>query len=524
MDTILSISPVYSQTQHIKDVLQPYGGQYQVIGTVDNSVLGMSLIEASRPDYVIMPAYMSFWNAEDLISHLLPRGITPAFIILHDGGHFRLEGTVAPQVSVVLPEEYPSEESLLMALRTAPVQFAPASIRSSGPPQYNATIQHSLEVMELLMGLVPLQTGEAQKHFGRLRVGDNDCWLLLGAPPATAGEQMNLFSQIENLEAVFSQLSVLLAPLGKNEVCVYRESNLCILLAGGQRREPDWPRLIQRVNQTLPRFGVSQMQFEISDAPLPLERWPGQCQELLRLRQIRFFCSPPCLQPKFRASYQLPVTQAQIHDKLSVLSIALHNRRRQEVSKTLRILEDMVSHSLSQDLYSFVTIQLAVQHSQMQYSYGLQDAGGDLAACFRQFDSVRAAFDFFDSVFASLCDRLGQVTGSANQIIADVCSYIEQNLSERLTLDVAARHAHVSATYLCRLFKRETGSSFNHYVSRRRIERAIQLLETPRRITDIAGMVGFDNAKYFSQVFKKQTGKTPQTYRLELRGEKEDVL
>ena len=48
-------------------------------------------------------------------------------------------------------------------------------------------------------------------------------------------------------------------------------------------------------------------------------------------------------------------------------------------------------------------------------------------------------------------------------------------------------------------------------------QRAMQLLETPYKIIDIAGMVGFDNAKYFSQVFKKQVGKTPQQYRTELR-------
>lgn len=47
----------------------------------------------------------------------------------------------------------------------------------------------------------------------------------------------------------------------------------------------------------------------------------------------------------------------------------------------------------------------------------------------------------------------------------------------------------------------------------------MQLLETHYKIIDIAGMVGFENAKYFSQVFRRQVGKTPQQYRLELRKE-----
>ena len=51
--------------------------------------------------------------------------------------------------------------------------------------------------------------------------------------------------------------------------------------------------------------------------------------------------------------------------------------------------------------------------------------------------------------------------------------------------------------------------------------RAKQLLQTKDRIIDIAGNVGFENSKYFSQVFKKQTGMTPQEYRAAMQKEAE---
>ena len=92
--------------------------------------------------------------------------------------------------------------------------------------------------------------------------------------------------------------------------------------------------------------------------------------------------------------------------------------------------------------------------------------------------------------------------------------YIQDHLADPLSLEVLAGHVHVSASYLSRLFRKETGETFNSFVTAQRIQEAARLLrETDRRITDIAGMAGFESAKYFSYVFKKATGQTPQAYR-----------
>ncbi len=517
MKSILIISTTYAQLQQIRTLLLQYPEQYQIAGTADNSVLGMSMIESLRPDVVIMPTYMNFWNAEDLINYLLPRGIAPQFILMQDEAELPLGGAAATQVAALLPESPPTGAQLLAALQAAE-RYQERSRRAAGEPcSYHPAIQHSLEVMELLMGLTPLRTGAAQMEFGRLRVGREDCWLLLCAPARAEEAQFNFFAQFENLEQIFERLSRFLEPLGRSEICIYRESNLCILLAGGQREEPAWDMLARSLNRFLSPFGVPELLFEISDFPLPLERWHSQCRELLELRQARFFHSPPYLQPKLVRAYRADVTQAQIHDKLSALSLALQNRLRTELVATLQALEELVSHSLSGELYAFVSTQLVVLYSRLRYSYGIQTA--EDASCSLQFSSVSAAFQAYRTLFLDLFDQLEPTRGGSNQLVTEVCSYIRQNLGETLSLEVLSRHVHVSPTYLSRLFKRETGCALNAYISQHRVLRAMQLLETHYKIIDIAGMVGFENAKYFSQVFRRQVGKTPQQYRLELRKE-----
>lgn len=179
MIQVLIISSLYSQTQHLRRILLGQAGHIQLCGTADNSVLGMSLIESLHPDVVIMPVHMTFWNPEDLINYLLPRGICPRFVLLSDGSEAVIEGAAAVKVQQLLPDAMPSDAMLLHAVEEAG-RLQKHETGAVRPPE-NEYVQHSLEVMELLMGLVPVGTGSAQQQFGRLHVGSQDCWILLGA-------------------------------------------------------------------------------------------------------------------------------------------------------------------------------------------------------------------------------------------------------------------------------------------------------------------------------------------------------
>ncbi|MFS8652800.1 MAG: AraC family transcriptional regulator [Caldibacillus sp.] len=64
------------------------------------------------------------------------------------------------------------------------------------------------------------------------------------------------------------------------------------------------------------------------------------------------------------------------------------------------------------------------------------------------------------------------------------------------------------------LFKQKTGKKFNEYVNQLRVEEAKSLLvETPFKVSEISEQVGFQEYKYFAEVFKKFTGITPTAYR-----------
>ena len=358
MIQVLIISSLYSQTQHLRRILLGQAGHIQLCGTADNSVLGMSLIESLHPDVVIMPVHMTFWNPEDLINYLLPRGICPRFVLLSDGSEAVIEGAAAVKVQQLLPDAMPSDAMLLHAVEEAG-RLQKHETGAVRPPE-NEYVQHSLEVMELLMGLVPVGTGSAQQQFGRLHVGSQDCWILLGSQP-DGQPGPGLSSDYAALESFFAELTELLRPLGNTDICIYRDQNLCILLAGGQDAEPDWALWAGKINALAAHHALGQMTFDISDVPLPLPQWHNQCRQLLELRKLRFFFSPLCLQPKMAFSYRVPVTQQLLHEKLSALSLSMQDARQLEALAILRELQDMVSHSMSDEVCSFVMTQLTVR-------------------------------------------------------------------------------------------------------------------------------------------------------------------
>ena len=92
--------------------------------------------------------------------------------------------------------------------------------------------------------------------------------------------------------------------------------------------------------------------------------------------------------------------------------------------------------------------------------------------------------------------------------------YIENNLSEELSLPHVAAHIHISPGHLSELFTACTGKTFSTYVKERRLEQARRLLLTTEfTVQEIGQACGFASSAYFSTVFTKWAGMPPRKYR-----------
>lgn len=101
---------------------------------------------------------------------------------------------------------------------------------------------------------------------------------------------------------------------------------------------------------------------------------------------------------------------------------------------------------------------------------------------------------------------------SYHLMIAD--KYIRTHLHFPLTLSTVAEHVGISAKYLSRLFVLYKKEKFTKYVNRLRVNEAKELLvNTNRKLIDIAYSLAFVSESYFIKVFEDICGITPQKYR-----------
>ncbi len=100
------------------------------------------------------------------------------------------------------------------------------------------------------------------------------------------------------------------------------------------------------------------------------------------------------------------------------------------------------------------------------------------------------------------------------ETLGPVLTWVAANLHEELSVDVLARHARMSARTFARRFREETGATPHAWVTRQRVLRAEELLETTDRSVDwIAGEVGFGNAATLRHHFTRARSVSPQQYR-----------
>jgi transcriptional regulator GlxA family with amidase domain len=106
------------------------------------------------------------------------------------------------------------------------------------------------------------------------------------------------------------------------------------------------------------------------------------------------------------------------------------------------------------------------------------------------------------------------VGGLAPGVLRRVREYIEQHLAESVTTDALARIAGLSTGHFNRAFKQSTGDSPHHYIIRKRVAIAQELLvHTNRILADIALDAGFADQSHFSRTYVAVTGETPSACR-----------
>ncbi|MDF2905015.1 MAG: two-component response regulator [Herbinix sp.] len=196
-----------------------------------------------------------------------------------------------------------------------------------------------------------------------------------------------------------------------------------------------------------------------------------------------------------------------------------------EVDDLVKAIQDLINYiknsNISFQLYQVSLMEMVTEIFKLGRAYQL-----DLDKVFGQDFNINTKIYQFDSLEALkqwLLDSCVKVrssirrerTDTAKLMINKALDYLgEHYCDSEMSVDTLCGYLNVSATYFSILFKRETGLSFVNYLTKVRMEKALQLLNaTDEKTYNISTMVGYTEPNYFSYVFKKYYGVSPSNYR-----------
>lgn len=204
------------------------------------------------------------------------------------------------------------------------------------------------------------------------------------------------------------------------------------------------------------------------------------------------------------------------------LSSAIRLGSPQEIKETIAtIFAQLYRNKMALDRYHVFVMELMLSLLKMLEQYQID---GTLIFA-KNFDPYHPLTNMnslveFEKEVVRICVEISrsiqeQRSYASKAVVTSVMEYIEENFANpSLNVETISRAFHISASYLSRIFKKETDESLIGYLTNLRLEEATKLLlTTNEKSYAVAQQVGYSDPNYFSYVFKKKYGIAPTRYR-----------
>lgn len=208
----------------------------------------------------------------------------------------------------------------------------------------------------------------------------------------------------------------------------------------------------------------------------------------------------------------------------SAICHAIENGNRSELTKVLYApfqgqVGRMSANPLRQEKYSFVCLATLISRAAIrgglpeELAFNMSDSFCQAADQMRDIPQLQ---QLSISMMTDYCDqvKLAQAKRSHSDVIQKALDYITVHLHDSITLDDLSTHCGLCGRSLSLRFRQEIGMGIPEYIHREKIREAKYLLRhTGYTLSEISCLLNYPSQSYFTQIFKKYSGKTPQQYR-----------
>lgn len=131
-----------------------------------------------------------------------------------------------------------------------------------------------------------------------------------------------------------------------------------------------------------------------------------------------------------------------------------------------------------------------------------------------QSDNIDDMQKIISEYYSYICHEMqSKRTNKPKNIVSAIKEFIRKFYADNIRIDDIAAEVFLSPTYMCLVFKKETGMTINEYLTNVRIDEAKRLIEAgSMKLIDVGMSVGYSNQSYFAKQFKKRVGCNPSEY------------
>lgn len=335
----------------------------------------------------------------------------------------------------------------------------------------------------------------------------------------STGEQMLHMPDATRSE-LFARIRRQLAGYHMGELHTMKHTAYVILHLYSEKKQPPQTlvRICQYIRDLLRSYRISQFHLVLGETVKGYENIYTSYNSAVLLLQSAFFTPYETILDPNEEGHTISVTYmnefpARFRDALSKRDAQAADALCEELTGKLQNNRGLLPNQ-ARDLY----YKLLMVISNLEYDAKVsttadasaQSPLGQLNDCMNYSDVHALLRHAVTSYFALL-----ETTVTENATLFLIKDYISKNYSDsNLSIKDISDHVHLSSSYLCTVFKTETGQTLNQYLTNFRMEKAKQLLADPRnKINEIAARVGYGDQNYFGKTFKKVVGLSPSEYR-----------
>ncbi|MFD0674606.1 response regulator [Cohnella sp. GCM10027633] len=291
----------------------------------------------------------------------------------------------------------------------------------------------------------------------------------------------------------------------------------------GQAEGAGFSDALRKIETNLKQYAKVGFSIGVGRIACGVTEFKRSYEEALQLLEHRFYRGESGIiedeeaRRKFGGSHWADLTDNYLFRLLD----GIEKGKTQSIRELFRTIEEKIraqyAHpSLAVQLFAELYTRLNVEHEQMRALFAeLFGQGYDYVQALLDYDTLDELARYSMQAYEQAARRRASVLlNKEKRWIDEAKKIIIAHLSDELTLQRVAGDLYLNPNYLSDLFRKETGETFVDFLTRKRMEKAKELLKSTRgKSYEVAEQVGYKDADYFSKVFKKIVGMSPSDYR-----------